>query len=137
MLARGVPERLPVAAGPVQGEWNVVPFGLHWQGASTLLLKVMDQALTAGLDFPVSGPVGHSTARQVRARGLGPGPPADPLTRRRAVASPTATMAPGEQTRRVNRSSSNQGWPRRAEALTRSLRRRPTGTSRIRDLACR
>ncbi len=33
-----------------QFEWNAVPFGL--QGASSLLTRVINQALTVGLDFP-------------------------------------------------------------------------------------
>ena len=35
-----------------QFEWNVVTFGL--QGASSLLMRGMHQALTVGLDFPRS-----------------------------------------------------------------------------------
>jgi hypothetical protein len=37
-----------------QFEWNVVPFGL--QGSSSLLMQVMNQALTVGLDFPGDAP---------------------------------------------------------------------------------
>jgi hypothetical protein len=33
-----------------QFEWNVAPVGL--QGASSLLMRVMNQDLTVGLDFP-------------------------------------------------------------------------------------
>ena len=37
-----------------QFEWNVVPYGL--QGSSSLLMRVMKQALTVGLDFPAAQP---------------------------------------------------------------------------------
>ncbi len=43
-----------------QFEWNMVLFGL--QGSSSLLMRVMNQALTVGLDFP-----GGSTARPMPA----------------------------------------------------------------------
>ena len=36
-----------------QFEWNVVPYGL--QGSSSLLMRVMNQALTVGLDFSGTG----------------------------------------------------------------------------------
>ena len=55
-------DEIPVAAGPVRVEWR----GLNWQGASSLLMRVMNQALTVGLDFP-GGPRttrSHPTPRQ-------------------------------------------------------------------------
>jgi hypothetical protein len=36
-----------------QFEWNVVPYGL--QGSSSLLMRIMNQALTVGLDFSGTG----------------------------------------------------------------------------------
>ncbi len=63
-------------------EWNVVPFGL--QGTSSLLMRVMYQALTVGLDFP-GGPtttpvtaaasVGASGPAATAGSGAGPAPP--------------------------------------------------------------
>ncbi len=58
-----------------QFEWNVVPFGL--QGASSLLTRIMNQALTVGLDFPgdqTAGPAGP-TAIQARCLPLPGFPP--------------------------------------------------------------
>ena len=51
-----------------QFEWNVVLFGL--QRASSLLMRIMNQALTVGLDFPGHGPAGPAHAAP--QRGLPP-----------------------------------------------------------------
>jgi hypothetical protein len=51
-----------------QFEWNVAPFCL--QGASSLLMRVMNQALTVGLDFP-GGPAG-APARLLHRPALAP-----------------------------------------------------------------
>ncbi len=58
-----------------QFEWNMVPSGL--QGASSLLTRVMNQALTVGLDFPgdqAAGPAGPAAvpARWLPRPGLPP-----------------------------------------------------------------
>ena len=57
-----------------QFEWNVVPCGL--QGASSLLMRVMDQALTVGLDFPGPPPPPPTNSGPAAAAGPGPGPAA-------------------------------------------------------------
>ena len=60
---RPVEDKLP---GNIWAAWaNAVPFGLNWQSASSLLMRVMNQALTVGLDFP-GGPSTGRTAHSHR-----------------------------------------------------------------------
>ncbi len=48
-----------------QFEWNVAPFGLR-QGASLLLMSVINQALTAGRVGPGFSVGGHGQQRKTR-----------------------------------------------------------------------
>ena len=72
-----------------QFEWNVVPFG--FQGASSLLTRVMNQALTVGLALPgglsVSPPTGADVA--------GPGATAASLLQPKLALAPAHGGVPG------------------------------------------